>query len=470
MALMLRPPDQAAVPPPSDTRTRLLTGPILPTILRLSVPNIALVGAQAAVNVAETYFVGRLGTDALAGVALVFPIVMLMQMMSAGAMGGGISSAIARALGGHRQADADALAWHAVLIAIILGAGFTIAALVFGPALYRVLGGRDASLSIALDYSNIVFGGAALLWLMNSLANVLRGSGDMHTPAVVMVAGALIMIPVSPLLIFGAGPVSGLGVQGAALALVAYYFGGSAILAWRIVRGYTPVALRPCRPAWRNFAEILKVGVPACVHAALVNTAVAVTTGFVGVYGTAALAGYGIAARLEYLQIPIVFGLGATLVAMVGTNVGAGQLERARRIAWTGGLFAAGICGTIGVVVALVPWLWAGIFSSDPEVLAIATQYFHVVGPSYAFLGLGMALYFSFQGTGRMLWPLLCVTARVLVIAAGCALATRSFGLDIRSLFAVTAAALVLFGMMYVVGVWRYFSPPRELPIFAARR
>jgi len=458
MAPMPRTPGQSAVQPRSDTRTRILTGPILPTILRLSVPNVALVGSQAAVNVAETYFVGCLGTDALAGVALVFPIVMLMQMMSAGAMGGGISSAVARALGGRRQADAEALAWHAALIALIFGASFTLAALMFGPSLYQTLGGRDGSLAVALDYSNVIFGGAVLLWLMNSLASVLRGSGDMRTPAVVMVAGAAVTIPVSPLLIFGAGPFAGLGVQGAALALVAYYFAGSAILAWRILRGSTSVPLRPCRPAWRSFSEILKVGVPACLHAALVNAAVSVTTGFVGVYGTAALAGYGIGTRLEYLQIPIVFGLGATLVAMVGTNVGAGQPERARRIALTGGLFAAGICGTIGAAVAVVPMLWAGMFTSDPEVLAVATQYFHWVGPSYAFLGLGMALYFSFQGTGNMLWPLLCVTVRVAVIAAGCALATRGFGLGIDSLFAVTAAALVLFGVMYAVGVWRYFS------------
>ena len=456
-------PSKAAVSPPaSDIRTRLLTGPILPTLLRLSVPNIALVGSQAAVNIAETYFVGLLGTDALAGVALVFPIIMLMQMMSAGAMGGGISSAIARTLGAHRQADAEALAWHAVLIALLLGAAFTLGAFAFGPSLYRVLGGQDASLAIALEYSNLIFGGAVLLWLMNSLASVLRGSGDMRTPALVMVAGAFVVIPLSPLLIFGGGPVAGMGVRGAALALIAYYFAGSSILAWRILRGSTTVALRPCAPAWRHFFEILKVGVPACMHAALVNTAVTVTTGFVGVYGTAALAGYGIGTRLEYMQIPIVFGLGATLVAMVGTNVGAGQLERARRIALTGGLFAAAICGAIGAVVALVPTLWAGMFTDDPEVLAVATQYFHVVGPSYAFLGFGMALYFSFQGTGRMLWPLFCVTLRVAVIAAGCWLATRVFGLGMVGLFGVTAGALVLFGMMYAVGVWRYFSPPRR--------
>jgi len=459
---MLRPPNRTAARAPPDARTRLLTGPILETMLRLSVPNVALVCAQAAVNVAETYFVGRLGTDALAGVTLVFPIAMLMQMMSAGAMGGGISSAIARALGGHRKTDADALAWHAVLIALALGASFTIAALVFGPTLYQLLGGRDASLSNALEYSNIVFGGAIFVWLANSLANVLRGSGDMRTPAAVMVAGAVVMIAASPLLIFGAGQMPGLGLRGAALALLAYYVAACAILGWHILRGATLVSLQPCRPAWRYFAEILKVGVPACVHAALINAAVAVTTGFVGMYGTAALAGYGIGARLEYLQIPIVFGLGATLVAMVGTNVGAGQLERARRIAWTGGLFAAAICGAIGAAVAVAPWLWAGMFTRDPDVLAIATQYFHIAGPSYAFLGLGMALYFSFQGTGRMLWPLACVTVRIVLIAAGCTLAMRVFALGLGSLFAVTAAAVTAFGAMYAVGVWRYFSNAKQ--------
>ncbi|MBE0615462.1 MAG: MATE family efflux transporter [Burkholderiales bacterium] len=448
---------------PGDTRARLLEGPILETLLRLSVPNIALVGAQASINVAETYFVGRLGTEALAGVSLVFPIVMLMQMMSAGAMGGGISSAVARALGAHRQNDAEALAWHAVLIALVLGAGFTLAVLVFGPGLYRLLGGSEASLANALQYSNIVFGGAVFVWLMNSLASVLRGSGDMRTPALITVFGAVIMIAVSPLLIFGAGPLPGMGLRGAAIALVAYYIAGCVLLGWRVLRGATLVSLRPCTASWRHFSEILKVGVPACLHAALINTAVGVTTGFVGVYGAAALAGYGIGARLEYLQIPIVFGLGATLVAMVGTNVGAGQLERARKIAWTGGLFAAAVCGAIGSVVAIAPQLWAGMFTRDPEVLAIATQYFHIAGPAYAFLGLGMALYFSFQGTGRMLWPMLCVSARILIIAAGCTLATRAFALGLGGLFAVTAVALVSFGTMYAVGVWRFFLQERGL-------
>src|SRR6202167_2948755 len=124
-----------------DPRTRkLIEGPIAPTLIRLAAPNMLVMLAQSSVGLVETYFVGKLGTDALAGVALVFPLLMLMQMMSAGAMGGGISSAIARALGAGRRDDANALALHAMVIALVFGLAFTIALLAGGPSLYTAMG------------------------------------------------------------------------------------------------------------------------------------------------------------------------------------------------------------------------------------------------------------------------------------------------------------------------------------------
>ena len=132
-----------------DPRTRrLLEAPIVPTLLRLAFPNILVMVAQASVGLVETYFVGKLGTDALAGMALVFPIVMLMQMTSAGAMGGGIASSIARALGAQRRGDADALVWHAVVIALGFGLAFTLALWLGGRALYVRMGGTGASLEV----------------------------------------------------------------------------------------------------------------------------------------------------------------------------------------------------------------------------------------------------------------------------------------------------------------------------------
>src|SRR5438445_1740329 len=227
--------DDGTAPPAAgprvDARTRvLLEGPIATTLVRLAAPNVLVMFVQAAVGLIETYFVARLGTDALAGVALVFPVLMLMQMMSAGAMGGGISSAVARALGAGRRADADALVVHALVIAVGFGLLFMLAVLGGGRWLYSAMGGSGASLDAALTYSGVVFSGAILIWVFNSLANVIRGTGNMAVPAVVTSVGAAALIPLSPCLIFGWGPFPRLGVAGGAVAVIAYYVVGSIAL------------------------------------------------------------------------------------------------------------------------------------------------------------------------------------------------------------------------------------------------
>ena len=211
------PPARAAMNP----RTRLLLeGRIVPTLLLLAWPNILVMLAQASTGLVETWFVSRLGTPALAGMALVFPGFMMMQMLSGGAVGGGISSAIARALGAGRRDDADALVLHAIIINVALGVLFTVLALVFGRPLYAAMGGKGASLEAALDYSNVVFAGVTLVWLMNALASVLRGTGNMLVPSVAICAGFVLLVPLSPVLIFGLGPIPAMGIAGGGIAVV----------------------------------------------------------------------------------------------------------------------------------------------------------------------------------------------------------------------------------------------------------
>src|SRR3954466_12122641 len=219
-------------------RTRLLLeGRIVPTLLRLAWPNVLVMLAQASTGLIETWFVSRLGTDALAGMALVFPGFMMMQMLSAGAMGGGISSAIARALGARRRDDADALVLHALVINVAIGALFPIGMLAFGRPIYRALGGEGGELDAALTYSNVVFAGNVLLWVMNGLANVVRGTGNMLLPATIICAGVLVLVPLSPLLIFGIGPFPALGIAGGGAALLLFYAAGSAVLVWYLLSG-----------------------------------------------------------------------------------------------------------------------------------------------------------------------------------------------------------------------------------------
>ena len=198
----------------------LLHGPIVPTLLRLAWPNVLVMLAQASTGLIETWFVARLGTDALAGMALVFPGFMMMQMLSGGAMGGGISSAIARALGGRRHDDADALVLHAIIVNGALGVMFSALVLAFGPSLYRALGGDGGSLDAALRYSNVVFAGTALVWLMNALASVIRGTGNMFVPALAICGSVVLLVPLSPCLIFGLGPFPALGIAGGGVAVV----------------------------------------------------------------------------------------------------------------------------------------------------------------------------------------------------------------------------------------------------------
>jgi putative MATE family efflux protein len=433
-----------------DPRTRLLLeAPIVPTLLRLAAPNVLVMVAQAAVGLIETYFVGKLGTDALAGMALVFPIVMLMQMTSAGAMGGGIASAIARALGAQRRDDADSLVLHAILIALGFGLVFTLALLVGGRWLYALMGGTGASLDAALTYSNWVFAGAVLVWLFNSLAAVIRGTGNMSVPANVTVAGVIVLVPLSPLLIFGWGPIPGMGIAGGAIALLIYYLAGTLAL-WAYLRGSRSL-LKPswakARFRWPLFADILRVGLVGAVSTVATNLSIGIATALAGQFGPGAIAGYGTASRLEYLLVPLVFGLGAPLVAMVGTAIGAGQRERALRATWAGAAMAFVLTETIGLAAALFPRPWLMLFGSDPAMLDAGTQYLRAVGPFYGFFGVGLVLYFASQGAGRLMWPVLGNIARLAVAGIGGWLALR-WGGQLAHVFVAQGVALVVYGIV----------------------
>jgi putative MATE family efflux protein len=443
-----------ATPPARNARTqRLLHGPIVPTLLQLAWPNVLVMVAQASTGLIETYFVAKLGTDALAGMALVFPAVMLMQMISAGAMGGGISSAIARALGAGRNADADALVLHALIINGALGAFFSAIMLAFGEPIYRFLGGSDGALKAALIYSNIVFAGNILVWLMNGLANVVRGTGNMLVPASVTCVGVVLLVPLSPCLIFGFGPFPALGIAGGGIAMVAFNAAGAAVLLWYVLSGRNIARLRIAPLRWPLFREILRVGAVAAVTSIQTNVIIALATALVAMAaGADAVAGFGTGARLEYLLIPLVFGLGAPLVALVGTNVGAGQRERAVRVALIGGGIAFAVTETIGIAAALWPQAWLTLYSTDRHVIDAGSAYLRVVGPFYGFFGLGLALYFSSQGAGRLLWPLTAGFSRMAVALLGGWLALSLTG-SLTWLFAAVALGLVIYGVTILSAV-----------------
>ena len=287
----------------------------------------------------------------------------------------------------------------------------------------------------------------------------------MWLPAAVACVGAAVLIPLSPALIFGFGPLPRLGIVGGAVAVLSYYAAGSVVFAIYLWsgRGVIRPALKPPRLRWAPAYEILRVGAVASLVTVTTNLTIAVATGFAGLYGPAAVAGYGTGVRLEYLLVPLVFGLGAPLVAMVGTNIGAGRRERALRVAWTGAAIAGVVTAAIGIAAALWPRAWLTLFGDDPTMLAVGSQYLRIVGPFYGFFGVGMALYFASQGAGRLGWPLLAGLLRLAVATLGGWLALRLAG-TIEAVFLALGVALALFGLInaaaVALGAWFGRAPP----------
>ncbi|WP_158219720.1 MATE family efflux transporter [Ideonella sp. A 288] len=448
--LPLDPPTAGSPPPPPpNPRTQqMLHGPLLPTLLRLATPNVIGLFATTLVIGYDGYILGRLGAEALAGIALVFPLSMLMLQMSAGGIGGATTAAVARALGAGRGDDAGRLAQQALFIAGALAVAFMAVLLGFGRGVFGAMGGRGAALDAAMAYATVLFGGAAVIWWTNVLAAIVRGSGNMLLPSLMLMATALVHVLLCPLLVFGWGPVPGLGVAGAAWSTLATNALAAAVMAAHLLRRDGAVHLN--RAPWRLHGgllrDILRVGAPASLSPVLSNASIAAATAFVGSFGTAALAGYGVAARLEYILVPIAFGFGTALTAMVATNMGAGQTPRALRVAWIGGGLVAAITGSIGAVAALWPALWMDLFTADAAVRAVGGSYLRIVGGFYGLFGLGLALFFASQGAGRMAWPLAGSLARLLVVAGGGWLCVSVLHGSAEGFFAVVAFSMLVYG------------------------
>jgi putative MATE family efflux protein len=449
-------------PAPAAARTRqLLEGPIFSTLLKLSAPNVLNLLAFTGMVTFDGFFLGQLGSDALAGASLAFPWVMLVLQSTNSGMGAGVSSAIARAVGAGKPERANALVFHAVLLALALGTIFAGLMLLGGPTLFRLMGGQDEMLDAALAYANVALGGAAAICLLNFMGNAVRGTGNMGLPAGVLVACVLAHIAISPLLIFGYGPLPALGAAGAAWGLVLPFCVGAAWFIWYLRSGRALVRLsfRGMAPRWELFADILKVGVPGLVKTAITNLSVVVLTGIAARMGRDIAIGYAMGARLEYIMQPIAFGFGTAIVAMVGTNWGARQYARARAIALTGVTTVTAVCGTIGITVAVYPTLWLGLFSDDPDVFRVGGLYLHIVAPLYLCFGMGLGLFFVSLGLGRGAFAATANAVRLAVNIVGGLVAVYWLDLGMTGFFASVALGFAVYAALLVWAVVRVKEP-----------
>jgi putative MATE family efflux protein len=444
----------------------MLESPPLPLLLKMASPNAVAFLVQASVSIAEAWFIARLGTAPLAAIALMFPALMLMQMLANGAMGGAVASAIARALGRGSRASAEALVWHALVIAVGAALLFTALYFAFGPGLLARTAAPAAVTAEAVRYGNVLFAGTIPIWIVAFLSSVVRGSGDMKLPAALMIGGSVVQVPLSGALILGWFGLPALGLPGAAVAIVTISVMNTLILVVRLVRHDAVVRLvtSACVLRAEHFGAIFRVGLLAALSPIFVVLTISSLNVLIGGFGVTALAGYGIVARLEFLLVPMVFGIGAALTALVGVNVGAGNLPRAERIGWFGGFTAAALTGVVGLLLAVVPGIWLDLFAKDPESWQSGAAYLRIVGPVFLFQGLGLSLYFASQGAGKVAWPVVATVLRFVVCVGGAALGVHVFDLGLNAVYASIAIGMVLYGAVtagsIALGAWR----PRGTP------
>ncbi|MDI1287149.1 MAG: MATE family efflux transporter [Reyranella sp.] len=439
----------------------LLTAPIGRSLLRLAGPTTGLMVVQIFVAIAETWFIARLGVDALAGFSLVLPFLVLMHNMANGGMGGGVASALARALGGRRLEDARALVLHTLVLAAAFALVFAVFAWTVAPLFYRLMGGSGLALERALAFSDIVFSGAIVVWTSAFLAALLRGAGDAGTPSRYGLLMSILYVPLAGVLTLGIAAWPGLGMMGPGVAGIVTMGGSTLLLARAIWRGKLGVMPRlgGTKLQRRLFGEILRVGIMSCFTTVIASLAALLMTGLVGRFGTDALAGYGIGLRLEYMVAPLAYGVGTGLTTMVGVASGAHDWKRALRVAWIGGLLAFALIGAIGWAAALLPETWSSLFTSDPQVIAASVAYLTRVAPFYCLFGLGLALYFAGQGAGRMTVPVAAGLVRMAIATSGGWFAVEIMGMGLEGVFAAMAVGMAVYGCLIagslLVAPWR---------------
>ncbi len=426
---------------------RLLDAPVLPLLLKLAAPNIGEAAARITFLTADALFVSWLGSDALAGVAVVFPLFLVLQTATASGIGSGVSSAIGRALGAGDPDRAQSIAGVGVVIALIGAALVTALLLADGPMLYAAMGLTGGALDMAILYGGVLFGGSVFVWTMNILANVSRGAGNMMVPAFAIAIGEAFHLALSPALIVGWGPFPQLGIVGAALAALSAYAVGTVVLLLHLVSRQALVRLRlACvRLKREEAAAILKVGGLSAMSALLFQITTFFVVGLVAQLGSPAVAGYGAAVRLELLQYPITFAFGSAVITLVATAVGARDLDRARRAAWTGVAVAASI-GLVFTAVGLMGSHWMALFSKDPEVRDLGTLYLHCQALVFPFTGAALACYFATVGLGSVTGPFLLALAR-LTVAVGGGWLMLEMGDGPLGLFLASSVAFVTFSL-----------------------
>ncbi len=390
----------------------LSEGNVIKTILKTSVPMMVAFLLQSAFNIVDAFFVGKISAEALAAVSISFPVVFLIISLGSG-VGAGVTSVTARYVGAKEIKEANNVAEHAILAAVVVGAFLTLAGILASPVLFDWIGAKGDLKILAMDYINILLFFAPLMLLAFIGNSILRGEGDMNTPMKMMGFSAILNVILDPIFIFTLG----LGVRGAAIATVISRAVGLSLILYHILSGksWIKLNLKDFRYNPRYIREIFSVGIPSSLSNISMSVGIFLLTVIVGFFGTDALAAYGIGFRLDSLAMLPGLGVSIAVISIVGQSIGAGKIERARESALKAGFMSIAFMSLIGVVFYIFAADIISLFNNEPGVIEHGTSLLHILPFSYLVIGLAMTMSSAFLGSGRATLALVVTLLRVIV-------------------------------------------------------
>ena len=400
---------------PPNPRREMTEGPVARQLIRLTIPVAWGVLALLGYRLAEAWFVGQLGPNALAAISFAFPVTMVVLSVSIG-LGAGTSSVIARALGA-KEEGVPRLVADALILTALVGITFAVAGILGAQKLARLLGaGPDLAPAIA-GYLRVWFPSAVLVLVAQVGLSAARAAGDAGFQGTALVASSALNLAMAPVAILGGFGFAGLGLIGAPVA---------SLIAWVPLLGATIWRLRQLEMLsfeqlqlgefLGSSRRILRVGLPAAATNTVIPVAAGVITRLLAPYGHAAVAGFGLGSRVESVAMVLFFALSAVMNPFAGQNAGAGRTDRVREAMRVTAWFCAGL----GVILAAGLFLgraWiASRFTQDPAVLASATLFLAVVPLSYGPAGMIAIANAAFNGLNRPLAAVCVSVARTLVV------------------------------------------------------
>lgn len=398
-------------------KARLTEGPVGRHLVAMTVPMLFGISTMMLQSFIDMWFIGRVGDDSLAALSFAFPVIMVVTSLAIG-LGAGTSSVVARAIGANDHSRAQRLATDSLFLSFCITVGISLIAFFTTASLFRLLGAPEDMIPLIRGYMNILY--FAVPFLVVSMVGMtsMRATGDTRLPSMLMIIGSILNLMLDPILIFGIGPIPAMGLEGAAwaglLSRGGIFF---AVMYYLKVRSDLLTFNKPggkeLITSWR---DVLHVGIPAAGTNAIIPIATGVVTAMLARYGPEAVAGFGVASRIESVVLVMFYALSAVIGPFVGQNISAGKVDRIYQALRLCALFCMASGLIIMVLLALAgDWL-PSLFSDNAMVTDVTKMFLFVVPVSYGTYGMVMIMNAAFNGMGKPMPAVAISVGRMVVI------------------------------------------------------